>query len=167
MLDQIILLIVNIKKYFKITKNKADFLEGLNILDIGCGRGKIMGSLSSKLKLINKPVGLDIENHKDCDKRIVFKKTNAINYSISAVEEASAETIVHLKRKEVMPMPLEVLIQYKSGEFELHYIPISLMRGEKENPYGLEWKIQPDWTWSNLNYTFTVDKEDLTLEIRL
>jgi len=50
------------------------------ILDIGCGRGKIMGSLSSKLKLINKPIGIDIENHKDFDKRIIFKKTNAIEY---------------------------------------------------------------------------------------
>ena len=50
------------------------------ILDIGCGRGKIMGSLSSKLKLINKPIGIDIENHKDFDKRIAFKKTNAIKY---------------------------------------------------------------------------------------
>ena len=50
------------------------------ILDIGCGRGKIMGSLSSKLKLINKPIGLDVENHKDFDKRITFKKTNAIKY---------------------------------------------------------------------------------------
>ena len=50
------------------------------ILDIGCGRGKIMGSLSSKLKLINKPIGIDIENHKDFDKRITFKKINAIRY---------------------------------------------------------------------------------------
>ena len=50
------------------------------ILDIGCGRGKIMGSLSSKLKLVNKPIGLDIEKHKDFDKRISFKKTNAIKY---------------------------------------------------------------------------------------
>ena len=50
------------------------------ILDIGCGRGKIMGSLSSKLKLINKPIGIDIENHKDFDKRITFKKINAIKY---------------------------------------------------------------------------------------
>ena len=50
------------------------------ILDIGCGRGKIIGSLSSKLKLIQKPIGLDIENHKDFDKRITFKKTNAIRY---------------------------------------------------------------------------------------
>ncbi|MDC0971712.1 class I SAM-dependent methyltransferase [Candidatus Pelagibacter sp.] len=50
------------------------------ILDIGCGRGKIMGSLSSKLKLINNPIGIDTENHKDFDKRITFKKTNAIKY---------------------------------------------------------------------------------------
>ena len=50
------------------------------ILDIGCGRGKIMGSLSSKLKLINKPIGIDTENHKDFDKRIIFKKVNAIKY---------------------------------------------------------------------------------------
>jgi ubiquinone/menaquinone biosynthesis C-methylase UbiE len=50
------------------------------ILDIGCGRGKIMGSLSSKLRLINKPIGIDTENHKDFDKRIIFKKSNAIKY---------------------------------------------------------------------------------------
>ena len=50
------------------------------ILDIGCGRGKIIGSLSTKLKLRNKPIGLDIENHKDKDKRIIFKKISAIKY---------------------------------------------------------------------------------------
>ena len=50
------------------------------ILDIGCGRGKIIGSLSSKLKSTHKPIGIDIENHKDFDKRITFKKTNAIKY---------------------------------------------------------------------------------------
>jgi len=31
----------NIKKHFKITNNKANFLEELNILDIGCGGGLI------------------------------------------------------------------------------------------------------------------------------
>ena len=50
------------------------------ILDIGCGRGKIIGSLSRKLKLRNKPIGLDIENPKDKDKRIIFKKISAIKY---------------------------------------------------------------------------------------
>ena len=49
------------------------------ILDIGCGRGKIIENLYSKLKLINKPIGIDIEDHKDKSKKIIFKKTDAIN----------------------------------------------------------------------------------------
>ena len=32
------------------------------MLDIGCGRGKILGDLFKKLKLIHRPIGLDIEN---------------------------------------------------------------------------------------------------------
>ena len=50
------------------------------ILDIGCGRGKILGNLSIKLRLKSKPIGIDIESHKDRDKKIVFKKTDAINF---------------------------------------------------------------------------------------
>ncbi len=44
------------------------------VLDIGCGRGKIIGDLNSKLKFDFKPLGIDIVNHKDKDKRINFKK---------------------------------------------------------------------------------------------
>ena len=50
------------------------------ILDIGCGRGKILGNLNSKLKLKKKPLGIDIVNHKDKDKRINFKNINALNF---------------------------------------------------------------------------------------
>ena len=50
------------------------------ILDIGCGRGKILDDLSNKLKLLNKPIGLDIENHKDKSKKIIFKKIDALSY---------------------------------------------------------------------------------------
>ena len=57
------------------------------ILDIGCGRGKILGSLSSKLKLKEKPLGIDIVNHKDKDKRINFKKTNVLELSLKNNEK--------------------------------------------------------------------------------
>ena len=50
------------------------------ILDIGCGRGKIIGSLKSKLKLKSKPIGIDIVNHRDKDKRINFKKMNVMSF---------------------------------------------------------------------------------------
>ena len=52
-------------------------------LDIGCGRGKILGKLCSKLKLKNKPLGIDLINHKDKDKRIKFKKINALNFFLN------------------------------------------------------------------------------------
>ena len=57
------------------------------ILDIGCGRGKILGSLNSKLKFKNKPLGIDITNHKDKDKRIRFKKINASSFFLKNNEK--------------------------------------------------------------------------------
>ena len=56
--------------------------SNFKILDIGCGRGKILGSLSSKLKLKEKPLGIDIVKHKDRDKRINFKRINVLNFSL-------------------------------------------------------------------------------------
>lgn len=50
------------------------------ILDVGCGRGKILGDLSSKVKLKSKSIGIDIENHKDKDKRIKFKKLDVLTF---------------------------------------------------------------------------------------
>ena len=60
-------------KQSKINKNSK-------ILDIGCGRGKILGNLKSKLKLKTKPVGIDIEKHKDRDKRINFKQLGVLKF---------------------------------------------------------------------------------------
>lgn len=50
------------------------------VLDIGCGRGKIISNLSNKLKLHNKPIGIDIEKHKDKSEKIIFKKTDALSF---------------------------------------------------------------------------------------
>jgi hypothetical protein len=84
--------------------------------------------------------------------------TNTIDYAISEVEEQDNKTTVLLKRKGLMPMPLEILIQLKNGDTELRYIPISLMRGEKENPYELEWTVEKDWNWANPEYSLVIDK---------
>ena len=54
------------------------------ILDIGCGRGKILGTIKSSLKLKVKPTGIDIINHKDKDKRINFKKSDATSFFLTS-----------------------------------------------------------------------------------
>ena len=51
-----------------------------NILDIGCGRGKILGKIKTKAKLRNKPIGIDPVNHKDKDRNIIFKKIDAFKF---------------------------------------------------------------------------------------
>ena len=60
----------------------AKINSNFKILDIGCGRGRILGTLSSRLKLKEKPLGIDIVNHKDRDKRINFKRINVLNFSL-------------------------------------------------------------------------------------
>ena len=65
-------------KYIKSFNNFLLKQKKLNkeskILDIGCGRGKIIGSLSTKLKLKNAPIGLDIEIIKIKIKELFLRK---------------------------------------------------------------------------------------------
>ncbi len=69
-----------IKSFNKFLIRHIKVNSNSKILDIGCGRGKILGNLSSNLKLKNKPLGIDIIAHKDRDKRIKFKKISASSF---------------------------------------------------------------------------------------
>ena len=75
------------------------------LLDIGCGRGKIIADLSNKLNLNHKPIGLDIENHKDISKKIVFKNTDALSFISKTKLKFDLilikQTIHLLKKKEI------------------------------------------------------------------
>ena len=64
-------LYINSFNLFLLKKKKLN--KKSKILDIGCGRGKIFGSLSRKLKLDNMPIGVDPVPHKDVDKSIDFR----------------------------------------------------------------------------------------------
>ena len=61
-------------------KKQINFNKEIKILDIGCGRGKIISSLSKKYQMNNLPLGIDVVKHKDIANRIRFIKTNALKY---------------------------------------------------------------------------------------
>ena len=78
-------IIENIKKYFKIKKNKADFLEGLNILDIGCGGGLISEPMS---RLGANVTGIDASEKNINIAQLHAKKSGLqINYINASPEE--------------------------------------------------------------------------------
>ena len=91
--------------------------------------------------------------------------TNTIDYGITSVRAEESATRISLERKGLMPMPLDILIQYKDGTQEIHYIPITLMRGEKENPYKLSWNVKKDWSWADPNYSFSINHSPEEIEL--
>jgi len=90
--------------------------------------------------------------------------TNKIDYAIAGIENRNTGSVITLERKELMPMPQEVLVVYKDGSASLHYIPISLMRGEKENDYNIDWAVHKDWTWASPFYELEIDQKKEAIE---
>ena len=71
-------LYINSFNLFLLKKKKLN--KKSKILDIGCGRGKIFGSLSRKLKLDNMPIGVDPVPHTDVDKSIDFRNEDIFKF---------------------------------------------------------------------------------------
>ena len=97
-----------IHSFNKFILKQINLNKNSRILDIGCGRGKILSDLSVKLKLLYKPIGLDIENHKDKSKKIIFKKSDAltfvsktkINFDLILIKQ----TIHLIKKKQIFKL---------------------------------------------------------------
>ena len=84
--------------------------------------------------------------------------TNQIDYGIKSINDIKNKTHISIERIGSMPMPLDILINYSNGDQEIQYIPISLMRGEKNNPYRLPWTINDDWAWSMPEYLLILNR---------
>ena len=98
-------------KQVKLDKNSR-------ILDIGCGRGKIIANLSFKLKLLNKPIGLDIENHKDRSKKIIFKNIDALSYIsktkyLEMINNRYISTLLNFTDNQIIKGLNEIMKKYK------------------------------------------------------
>lgn len=84
--------------------------------------------------------------------------TNKIDYAIEAVEAEGNKTKVTLKRIGLMPMPIDLYVTTNSGKESSYYIPLRIMRGEKENPMADVKRTQiEDWPWAYPTYEFLID----------
>jgi len=99
----------NIKKYYKIERDRVRFLEGLNILDIGCGGGLISEPMA---RLGAKVTGIDASKKNINIAKLHSEKNGLkINYLNS-----SPETLNHDERYDII-LNLEIVEHVNNLDF--------------------------------------------------
>ena len=85
--------------------------------------------------------------------------TNTIDYGIKEVVADGNKTKITLERIGLMPMPLDLLVVDANGNQETYYVPLRMMRGEKENPFpNLKRTVTKTWPWTNPTFELIIDK---------
>lgn len=95
-----------------------------------------------------------------------IESAKTIDYGIQSVVDQGEETVVTLRRIDLTPMPLDVVVTYEDGTQELHYIPLRIMRDVKDrSDYpNIERVVEADWPWVNPGYLFTIDADASTIK---
>lgn len=87
-----------------------------------------------------------------------IETTNTIDYGIKTVASDPSSTEITLEKIGEMPMPLDVNIYYKDGRQEVYYIPVQLMRGQK-NEKGGGMIVLEGWPWAYPLYSFKISRK--------
>lgn len=83
--------------------------------------------------------------------------TNTIDYAVQNVAEDGNVTTITLERKGLMPMPVDLIINYKDGSQESIYIPLRMMRWQKPSE-NADRTIAKDWAWAYPTYELELDR---------
>ncbi len=70
--------------------------------------------------------------------------------------EDSTEVVLENRGK--IPMPLDLEVRYKDGDVVNYYIPLVMMRSEKNAQVDGSRKVLEDWRWPYPEYTFTLPR---------
>ena len=86
--------------------------------------------------------------------------TNTIDYGIKTAEVNGDSAQITLERIGRMPMPIDLVVVYEDESAESFYIPNTLMRWSKENPYPKIKRTElKGWDWAYPTYTFFFDTQ--------
>lgn len=80
--------------------------------------------------------------------------TNTIDYGIKSVENSGNGTKVILERIGVMPMPLDIEVEFTDGTKQQFHIPLRMAFGSKPTTAT----TLKDWAWAYPTYEFTINK---------
>ena len=103
------------------------------------------------IRVMEKESGLELDWYKE----YMVNTTKYPDYGIDTVYD---NTLV-LRQYGEMPMPLEVVVTTTKGKKETYYIPLVIMRGEKEGDWSKDDNVsqKEDWPWTHPTYNLELD----------
>jgi hypothetical protein len=106
------------------------------------------------IRVAEKLSGMELDWYKE----YWINSTKTIDYAVRDINVVDGKTMITINRIGKMPMPIDVLVTYKDGTQEMHYIPLSLMYGEKPAEGSTPRVVHPEWKWTHPEYAFEVSK---------
>jgi len=106
------------------------------------------------IRVAEKVSGLELEWYKE----YWVNSTKTIDYAIGNIDIVNNKTTITVKRKGKMPMPLDILVTFKDGTQEVHYIPLNLMYGAKPAENKIPRTVHQEWKWTDPEYDFTTER---------
>ena len=109
------------------------------------------------IRIMEKESGMELDWYID----YWIKTTHTIDYSLEIKEENENEILVSVNRIGKMPMPIEIEVVYEDSSKKIFYIPLSIMRGDKNyDSSKLEYKLLDDWEWVNNTYEINFNNKN-------
>ncbi len=106
------------------------------------------------IRVAEKVSGMELDWYKE----YWINSTKTIDYAVGDINVKDGQTMITVKRVGKMPMPVDVLVTYKDGSQEMHYIPLSLMYGEKSAESTIPTTVHAEWKWTHPEYSFATSK---------
>ena len=106
------------------------------------------------IRVAEKTSGIQLEWFKE----YWVNSTKTVDFGLNDIQATPTGAIISLQRIGKMPAPLEVLITYKDGSSELHYIPLDLMLANKVAEGNDNRIVHPECKWVQPTYTFETSK---------
>ena len=106
------------------------------------------------IRIMEKVSGIELDWYLD----YWIKTIHQIDYSVEVRDNDNKYLGIIINRIGKMPMPIEIEIQYDDFSTTNYYIPLSIMRGEKN--LGDNVVLLKDWEWVNEHYELDIDQSE-------
>ncbi len=113
-------------------------------------------------RVAEKVSGLQLDWYQD----FWIGSTKKIDYGIDSLWEVNGKTRIRLRNLGQVPMPIDLMLQFRDGSKELAYIPLYSMFGAKpEEEKNIPRTLNEPWKWTSTEYEFEINHKLTDLKI--